>query len=107
MASDTDPFELVAELSKACKQGEKQKVVDLLRSDEVLSIINVPNEEGDTALYCACESGHASIILELLKIKSIDTQIASLASSYTPLHGMFFVVGFLEESEGLVALEML
>jgi ankyrin repeat protein len=88
MDEDRDPLELVQDLTEACQQGDRQKVADLLLSDAVLSIINVPNEDGETALYCACDRGHTSVVLELLKVTSIDTQIANTNTGRTPLHGM-------------------
>lgn len=86
--ADYDPFELVADLVDACKVGDRQKVVEMLKSDDVLSVINAPNEEGETALYAACDNGHAPVVVELLKVKAIDTQIAHLGTSKTPLHSM-------------------
>lgn len=94
MASDNDPFELIQDLTDACTSGDKLKAGAMIKLDEVLSIINVPNDDGETALYCACDNGHSAIVLQLLKVKSIDTQIGSMRTGLTPLHGIAIFVFF-------------
>lgn len=49
--------------------------------------VNMPNSRGQTALYCASRQGFAEIVLELLKVPTINVNVQVPEHGGTPLHG--------------------
>lgn len=52
--------------------------------------MNVPNDRGQTALYCAARQGHSNIVLELLNIDTIHADVQVEEHGGTPLHAASF-----------------
>eukprot|EP01127_Copromyxa_protea_P023907 TRINITY_DN9186_c0_g2_i1.p1 TRINITY_DN9186_c0_g2~~TRINITY_DN9186_c0_g2_i1.p1 ORF type:complete len:1004 (-),score=192.51 TRINITY_DN9186_c0_g2_i1:123-3134(-) len=59
-------------LIEACCTGNRETVVGLVLNENLSSFLNEPNEQGETAIYCASLRGHTEIVFDLVAIPGID-----------------------------------
>eukprot|EP01126_Amoeba_proteus_P051100 TRINITY_DN6088_c0_g1_i1.p1 TRINITY_DN6088_c0_g1~~TRINITY_DN6088_c0_g1_i1.p1 ORF type:complete len:301 (+),score=40.84 TRINITY_DN6088_c0_g1_i1:121-1023(+) len=84
-----DPLELANELCDVSWQGNQERFYKMLLSRHYLSVVNVPNNRGQSALYCAAYQGHMHIVIKLLSVGSdVNYQVPIHGS--TPLHAAVF-----------------
>jgi ATP-dependent Zn protease len=84
-------------LYDACKNGDLEKVKDILSKDS--SLLNEAlNEIGRIALYLASEYNHSSIVSFLLKLDNIDVNKAAdqvIVSFFNLLLTLYMILFFI------------
>lgn len=78
--------EMVSELTNAIWDGEMEHSKILLQNPHMKRLINVPNDRGQTALFCAARQGHADLVLALFAVPGLDINAQSVDHGSTPLH---------------------
>jgi hypothetical protein len=81
---------MVAELTNRIWDHEVEVTKVLLQNPHMKRLINLPNDRGQTALFCAARQGFAEIVLALFAVPGLDINAQSVEHGSTPLHGTIF-----------------
>jgi hypothetical protein len=76
-------------LHLAARAGNLSRVREVLQScdgDEAKNLLARQNQEGETPLYAAADSGHALVVGEMLKHLDLQTASITARNGYDPFH---------------------
>eukprot|EP01127_Copromyxa_protea_P023138 TRINITY_DN8597_c0_g1_i1.p1 TRINITY_DN8597_c0_g1~~TRINITY_DN8597_c0_g1_i1.p1 ORF type:complete len:1344 (-),score=258.35 TRINITY_DN8597_c0_g1_i1:145-3867(-) len=81
---------MVEELCNVAWNNEVPTLQILLSLPCYQNVINLPNQRGQCALYCASRKGNSDIVMTLLKCPKIDVNFQVAEHGGTPLHAASF-----------------
>ncbi|CAN0922994.1 Ankyrin repeat-containing protein At5g02620 [Linum grandiflorum] len=79
------PLHLAARAANLSKVREILQKCDA-RSEEAKGLLSVQNQEGETPLYAAAESGLADVVSEMLGYMDLDTASIAARNGFDPFH---------------------
>jgi len=81
----------VQKITSYAWEGNLEQLQQALRSPYAYTLINHPNDRGQTALFCAASQGHVQIVVELCNYGPIDIDVRVKGGhGGTPLHAAGF-----------------
>lgn len=104
-----------SQIHLAARAGNLARVRDILHScssKESVDWLSRTNQEGETPLYVAAESGHSVMVGEMLKYMDLQTASLTARNGYDPFHiavrqghlGKFFASTILEINSSTASL---
>lgn len=76
-------------LHLAARAGRLEEVKQIIHNSDhtgVNDLLSERNQEGETPLYVAAETGHTSVVTEFLQHSDVETSCIAAKNGYNPFH---------------------